>query len=173
MHNVRYDFSSCHVDVPTLLAKEIADWGKVHISDEEIYVTYEDPTFGREDEIHITVLYGIHTDNYDEVKSILENAGPAKIILGKTEVFSNPFKFDVLMIEAFSNELIYLNNKLREQLKFTNNYMQYNPHVTVSYVKKGKGWKHRGVNLWEGQEFVCNYAVFSAKNGVKQRISLA
>jgi 2'-5' RNA ligase len=168
MHNVKYDFSSCHVDVPNPLAEEIIKWGKENVGDDDIYVTSHDPTFGREDEIHITILYGIHTDDPEEIRPILENAGPVTIRLGKVDVFTNPFKFDVVMIEVISEDLSRLHWQIRERLPSTYKYDRYNPHVTISYVKKGKGWRHRGIDLWEGREFVCNYSIFSAKNGVKK-----
>lgn len=172
MRNVRYDFSSCHVDVPSPLAEEIAEWGRQQVSDEDIYVTHKDPTFGREDEIHITILYGIHTESPELVRSLLEGQGPVTVELGEVDVFTNPFKFDVVMIEAYSDDLCRLNELLQEKVKFTNKYPIYNPHVTIAYVKKGKGWKHRGLDLWKGKSFMCHYAIFSSKDGTKERIAL-
>jgi 2'-5' RNA ligase len=172
MHNVRYDYSSCHINVPPLLAEDIINWGRSEVSDDDLYVTHKEPTFGREDEIHITILYGIHSENGNQIRSALEGAGPVKVVLGKTEVFTNPYKFDVVMIEAQSDDLVQLNLILQEKVSFSNKYPIYNPHVTIAYVKKNKGWKHRGISLWEGKEFTCYYAVFSSKNGIKERIIL-
>lgn len=70
MHNVRYDYSSCHINVPSPLNQEIIEWGRAQVADEDLYVTQRDPTFGREDEIHITVLYGLHSENSDAVRRI-------------------------------------------------------------------------------------------------------
>lgn len=172
MHNVRYDYSSCHIDVPKPLADEIIEWGRLEVSDEDLYVTQRDPTFGREDEIHATILYGLHADNIDQVKPFLAGTGPIKVRLGSVDVFTNPFKFDVVMIDVYSSGLVKLNEKLQTHLKHTSKYPVYNPHVTIAYVKKGKGWKHRGAALWEGEEFTCDYAVFSSKNGTKERVAL-
>jgi 2'-5' RNA ligase len=172
MQNVCYDFSSCHVDVPQPLANEIVKWGRAEIDDDDLYVTQHDPTFGREDEIHITILYGLHAEQPDQIRAILEHTGPVRVKLGKTDVFTNPHKFDVVMIEVESEDLAYLNDLLQQHVKFTNRHPIYSPHVTIAYVKKGRGWKHREVAKWEGREFVCNYAVFSSKNGSKERIVL-
>ncbi len=172
MLNVKYDYSSVHVDVPLPLAGDIVEWGKRQVLDDDVYVTQKDPTFGREDEIHVTILYGLHTDRSDQVLKLLENHGPIKAKLGKVGVFTNPYKFDVVMIEVVSPDLVVLNNILHKNVKYTNKYGEYHPHVTIAYVKKGKGWKYTGLSQWENQEFICNYAVFSSKDGTKQKFSL-
>jgi 2'-5' RNA ligase len=172
MHNVRYDFSSCHIEVPQHLTDEIIEWGKTDVFDEDLYVNHRDPFHaGREDEIHITVLYGIHSELSDKVKPLIVGPEPIKVRLGATDVFSNPVKYDVVMIDVYSEELVKLHEKLQSQIKHTSKYPIYNPHITIAYVKKGKGWKHRGISLWEGKEFTCNCVVFSSKNGTKERIT--
>lgn len=171
MKNTQYDFSSAHVDLPTSLASEIQNWGNNKISDDHIFVSQTDPSFGREDEMHITVLYGIHSEKPDQVKKFVKD-GEIKVTLGKVEVFSNPLKFDVVVISVESPDLVDLNEKMRKDIEYTNKYSEYKPHVTVAYVKKGKGWQHQGYDKWEGKNFLCDYIVFSSKNGSKERISL-
>lgn len=172
MHNTRYDFSSVHVDVPLPLAMEIVEWGRRNVIDDELYVSSKDPTYGREDEIHVTILYGVHSESSEQVKSLLFEQGPITAKLGKIQVFTNPFKFDVVMIEVISPDLTRLNAILEQDVKFTNKYSSYNPHVTIAYVKKGKGWKHCGTPLWHGRKFTCEYVVFSSKAGFKEKITL-
>jgi 2'-5' RNA ligase len=172
MHNVRYDFSSCHVDVPPTLADEIIEWGRAHVTDEDIFVTQADPTFGREDEIHVTILYGMHCEYPDLVRSLLEKTGPIQVTLGKVDIFTNPPKFDVVMIDVYSEDLRHLHETLCDKVRHTSKHTIYNPHVTIAYVKKNRGWPYVGFDRWQGREFFCNYAVFSSKNGSKERISL-
>jgi 2'-5' RNA ligase len=172
MLNVKYDFSSVHVEVEHPLADEIINWGKRQVPDEDIYVTQKDPTFGREDEIHITVLYGIHSDNPKKSIDLISNLGSIKGKLGKVNVFTNPIKFDVVMIEVVSNELCKLNEVLHNNITYTNKYGKYHPHITVAYVKKGKGWKYSGSSNWENKEFTCNFGVFSSKDGTKHKFTL-
>lgn len=172
MLNVKYDYSSVHVDVPNPLAKEIIDWGKLQVSDDDIFVTHNDPTFGREDEIHVTILYGLHSNSSKEAQELLAQTGPITVKLGKVDIFTDPFKFDVVMIEVISEDLRQLNNLLQTNVKFTNKYGAYKPHITIAYVKKGKGKKHKGLTCWQGVEFNCDYAVFSSKDGFKQKILL-
>lgn len=167
MQNTKYEYSSVHIDVPTLLANDIILWGKENVTDEEIFVAQQDPSFGREDEIHATILYGLQDENPDQVINILSKEKPIKAKLGATRIFSNPLKFDVVVIHVISKDLRRLNQKLSENVKYTNRYGTYNPHVTIAYVKKGKGWQHAGCEKWSGKEFVCDLAVFSSKNGKK------
>lgn len=172
MRNVRYDYSSCHVDVPSPYAEEIVAWGREAIPDDDLFVTQRAPTFGREDEVHITILYGIHGESADPVRKLMEGFGPVRVDLGSVAVFSNPLKFDVVVIEAFSDDLCRLNDLLQRNVKFTNKYTYYNPHVTVAYVQKGKGWKYYETRNWSGHSFHCETAVFSSKNGSKELILL-
>lgn len=171
MRNVKYDFSSCHIELPTSLAEDIINWGRTEVHDDDLYVTQKDPTFGREDEMHITILYGIYSDSPDQIKTLIKGFGPIKVELGSIDVFSNNYKFDVVMIDVYSQDLRELNKELESQIKHKSKYPVYTPHVTIAYVKKGKGWKYRGNKKWEGKQFTCNHVVFSSKNGGKERIA--
>jgi 2'-5' RNA ligase len=172
MLNVKYDFSSVHVDVPPTLADSIIQWGKKQIKDEDIYVSAKEATLGRENEIHATVLYGIHSSSADQSIKLLKDTGPIKAKLGKTGIFIKPRSYDVIMIEIESSDLNRLNELLIKNIKHTNKYGLYKPHVTIAYVKKGKAWKHVNNLDWCGMEFTCDEAVFSSKNGSKHRFSL-
>jgi hypothetical protein len=172
MFNVKYDFSCIHVNVPSTLAADIMAWGKTQVVDDDIFVTQKDPTFGREDEIHTTILYGIHSESPDQSTKLLSNCGPITATLGKVSVFTNPPKYDVVMIEVKSPDLCRLNELVSKNIPHTNRYGAYKPHITVAYVKKGRGWKHFGINQWSGIEFQCTDAVFSSKNGTKYQFFL-
>lgn len=170
MQNSHFDYSSTHIEPPVDLGDDITAWGRKHVSDDDIYVSLQDFTYGREDEIHVTVLYGIHSEHPDQLRTLLAGEKPVHAQLGEVRVFSNAFKFDVLVVEVFSQDLIRLNKKLTKHMSYTNKYETYNPHLTIAYVKKGKGWKFSGYARWKGRKFVCDYVVFSSKNGTKERI---
>jgi 2'-5' RNA ligase len=171
MKNTQYDYSSVHVDVPTELAEDIISWGSQKIPDSEIFVSQTEPSFGREDEMHVTILYGIHSETSEQVRKLITDK-PLKVKLGKIDVFTNPQKFDVVVIGIDSPDLCDFNEKMKDDIEYTNKYSEYKPHITIAYVKKGKGWKHKGNNKWEGKEFSCDKIVFSSKNGTKERIIL-
>jgi 2'-5' RNA ligase len=172
MKNVSYDFSSVHIDLPKSLADEIMAWGKKHIHDNDIFVSQSDPNFGREDEIHATVLYGIHSDKSDQVRELVKDEKPLSVKLDKIEVFDNPPNFDVVVIKVVSEDMNRLNTLFSQKIKHTNKYKEFRPHVTVAYVKKGKGYKHKKVKDWIGREFKANYLVFSSTKGTKEKIFL-
>lgn len=167
MQNVKYDFSCVHVNLPFQLSNEIIRWGETHIVNEDVFISHKDPTFGREDEIHTTILYGIHSESPKQVCNTLKGLGPIKAQLGKLNVFTNPFHFDVVMIEVISNDLCKLNDLLSQKIKHTNKYGVYKPHTTIAYVKKNKGLKYLGIDKFQGIEFTCSNYIFSSKNGTK------
>lgn len=171
MHNVKYDFSSTHIDVPEPLAGELVRWSKENISDSDIFVSLTDPSFGREDEMHVTVLYGIHSDGSEQTQKVIKGHQPVHAELGEVDVFPNE-KFDVVVVKVNSPELHELNEKLEEKLEFTNKYKKYRPHVTLAYVKKGRGWKYHGSEVWKGRKFKANYLVFSSTKGTKEKLPL-
>lgn len=172
MLNVKYDFSSVHIDVPLSLSDDIIRWGKKEVTDEDIYATQKEPSFGREDEIHITILYGIHNSRPDQVAKLLRNNGPINVRLGKIGVFTNPLKYDVVMIEVDSPDLHKLYNLLDKGVAHSNRYNVYSPHVTIAYVKKGRAWDYYGIDKWVGTEFSMNHVIFSSKNGIKHQIDI-
>jgi 2'-5' RNA ligase len=172
MQNVKYDYSSTHIDVPEPLASELIDWGKKKIKDADIFVSQTDTSFGREDEMHVTVLYGIHSDLPDEVTKIVSGQNKISVKLGDIDVFTNPEKFDVVVVKVISDDLNDLNEKLTKHVEFTNKYKEYKPHITLAYVKKGKGWKYHGLDKWRGKEFDTDYVIFSSKNGTKQKLKV-
>lgn len=171
MKNVKYDYSSIHVDLPKEISDDIIQWGRKEISDREIFVMPRDPGLGREDEIHTTVLYGLHSDTPEQVEKLVKGEDSPKVRLGKIEVFTESEKYDVVVIHVISNDLRKLNKLLKEKVPYTNKYSSYRPHVTIAYVKKGKGWKFRGINKWDGKEFTCDSLVFSSTNGTKHKIT--
>lgn len=172
MQNVKYEYSSVHIDVPDPLANDMILWSNKKIKDSDIFVSQSDQHFGREDEMHVTVLYGIHSDTSEEVAKIASSQKSITVKLGEIDVFSNPDKFDVVVVKVISDDLHELNEHLTKQIEFTNKYKEYKPHITLAYVKKGKGWKYHGLDHWKDQEFTTDYIVFSSKNGVKQKLSL-
>ena len=165
-----YDFSSIHVPIPDPLASEIIHWGTTKLRDENIYMY--DGTLGREDEIHATVLYGLHSESSQQTKELMQNEPPFVVKLGKLKVFSNDTRFDVVYIEAECDRLIELNKKLKKNVTYTTRYSRYEPHITIAYIKKDRGWKLYGASNFVGRDFECSYLIFSSKNGTKENVPM-
>jgi len=167
---VKYDFSSTQVNLPTRISNRIIAWGKEQIADEDVYEVGE--KFGREDEIHVTVLYGLHDEEPDGTREVVEKERPIVLELGEVTAFTNNPKFDVIKITVISPDLRRINKRLKESLEFTSDYPKYQPHCTIAYVKKGTADQYTGMAPFKGEKIKLDHLVFSSKNGEKTRIRL-
>ena len=155
-----------------MLSHDILQWSHEFISDDMLYVHPHDLTFGREDEIHTTVLYGLHTNDYHKIKKILAKEKPVYCTLGNVSLFqSSPF-FDVLKIDVHSKDLHKLNILLESRLKTTPMYPSYIPHVTIAYVNKGAARQFTDSAEFAGRTFTATEVIFSSKNGVRTILPL-
>ena len=162
-----YDFSSVHIDLPVRLSENIIDWGKHHIPDNTLFKNPKDPSFGREDEIHITILYGIHSEFPDQSVAVLKKENPINITLGEINLFTSSKLFDVVYIKVISEDLERLNEKLKNKISYTNCYETYVPHVTIAYVKKDMGWDLKDHQEFADIDFTSENYVFSSKKGIR------
>lgn len=134
------------------------------IDDEDIYDNKE-KEFGREDEPHITLLYGLHDDIPDEdIEKVIKSLKPPKITLQKISAFEN--EFDVLKFDVESEDLHKMNKKFTE-FPHTNDYPNYHPHATIAYLKSGTADKYMD-DLDEPIEVESNKIVYSKPNGTKK-----
>lgn len=130
---------------------------------------------GRETEPHLTVKYGLHTSNANEVRGVLADQEPVQVILGKVSVFpaAGDHLFDVVKVEADSPQLQALNQKIAAALPHTDSYPAYQPHITLAYVKPGEGAKYAGADLGlDGLVLTLNQLTFSNPDGEKTLIAL-
>ena len=140
------------------------------IEADELYEEEDDKSYGLEDEPHVTVLYGIHSDEVDdeEVLDLIENMNwkqPIKI--GKPSLFENE-KYDVLKLEANADWLNKANKELCENLPYSSDFPDYNAHVTIAYLRPGTG-KKVVERLGEfGTEISPNRMVYSLPSGEKK-----
>jgi hypothetical protein len=123
----------------------IKNWDEIlnMIDKDDLYVVGNE--FGKETDCHITILYGFHDDvSAEDVKNLLNNniKFPIKVKLTGISVFNNP-EFDVVKIDIESEDLVNLNT-LVKKLPYTSDFPQYQPHITIAYVKPGMGSKYVG-----------------------------
>jgi 2'-5' RNA ligase len=123
---------------------------------------------GLEDEPHITVKYGLLTDDPREVKALLAGANPVQVRFGSLSVFEHNGgdsydQHDVLKITVDSDSLISLHNLLESNLDHTTTFPDYVPHVTIGYLKPGRGAKYAEElqNNLEDQTATFDRLVFS------------
>ena len=166
-----YEYSSVQVNVPQVVAEKVIKWGNANVEDEELYGA-EDPVLGREGEIHITILYGLHSVYPQKVKHEVERITSFYVALGETSVFTTNPNFDVVKIDAFGNYLYYLNSRLKNNTENSQCFPSYKPHVTIAYVKKGAADHLVGRSDFVGINWRVNTIVFSSRNGQKTPIRL-
>jgi 2'-5' RNA ligase len=143
------------------------------ITEDEIYEEDEDRSYGFEDEPHVTILYGIHSDkvSIDEVlKSVIGLDWKQPVRIGNLGLFENE-KYDVLKLKAEAQWLNSANRKLCNTLPYSNDYPDYNAHVTVAYLKPGKG-KEILERIGEiNMKATPNKMVYSLPDGEKKEVT--
>ena len=159
-----HEFSSTQVNLSGSIAEKIADFAR-RIPDADL------ADDGREDQPHITVKYGLHGDNADEVRTALAGEKPIKVTFGKVSLFKTNDDYDVVKVDIDSPDLHRLNKKIAE-LPHTDTFPDYKPHATIAYVKKGKGEAYEGSRFLNGQVVRLNSMVFSDKNRNQVEIQL-
>ena len=171
--NQQRDFSSTQINLPKAITNEIIAFSKEHIPDSFLYQkennAYDD--YGREINSHVTILYGLKDEDPDAAKKILEQQRPVVLKLGRISAFDTNDEYDVIKIDVNSPDLHKL-HKLLKALPFHNDYPRYQPHVTIAYVKKGKGKRIIGNGTFDGEIIKTNKVVFSSLNGDKTEIEL-
>lgn len=121
---------------------------------------------GRENRPHVTVKYGIHADDVDDVRKAVAGFGAVQIKLGKTSLFAaaDGRDYDVVKIDVEGDALRALNGRISTSLECTDTHPTYNPHVTIAYVKAGLGKKYVGATTVEGQTLSLHRLIFSSKD---------
>lgn len=161
-----HSFSSTQFNLPAELADAVRGLA-LSIHDDDLA---ED---GREMEPHVTVKYGLHTDDANDVRDAVYGEPPVAIQLGKCSIFERRDKssqrggseWDVVKIEVISESIRDLNAKISERLTCTDTFPDYKPHITIAYVKPGLGEKYaRTLNALEGRTATFDRLVFSNKN---------
>jgi 2'-5' RNA ligase len=165
-----YKLSSTSVHLPDKLAKDVYSWGKENVPDEILYT--DDPSMGREDEIHVTVFYGIESSKPDEVQELLKDTPAFECRLGLLTAFKDAETHDVLKIDVESPELVRLHYLIEESVDNKNTRPTYQAHVTIAYLKKGNIDKYLGEDYFRGKTFKVTEIVFSSKDHIETKISL-
>jgi len=126
---------------------------------------------GKEDNPHVTALYGLHTGSAETARDHISDVESFEITLGKISKFTTSDEHDVLKIDIESKRLREIHSLLKE-LPHTLTYKSYNPHLTLSYVNKGSCEDLVGSDLFDGKKFIVNSLVFSSKTEDKTSIKL-
>ena len=134
----------------------------------------EDAITGIPNEMHITVKYGLLTEDINEVMGALAGTQPFTVTLGRASVFHND-KESVVKLGVESRELREFHNKVCKGLKNVNLHPEFRPHVTVAYVIKREDdpYYYRAFfsDEFQGRTFEVGQVIFSSAGGQKSLIS--
>jgi hypothetical protein len=111
--------------------------GRTAIPPQILYTDPNDPTFGYDTEPHVTLKYGFEPDlGKMNVAKILQGMKPFNIILKALNLFEND-KFDVVKFEVQKCPILTELRRRCDGYPNSDSYPDYNPHMTLAYVKKG------------------------------------
>jgi len=151
------EYTSCIMaDISAKTSQEIKLYQKEIIS-EDILVGQ-----GFEEHIHITIKYGLATDDVNLIKAFLKNEPPIKVKLGDIGFFKKNPDFDVVIVKVESQDLENLNKRISETFSHRDTYKGYTPHLTLAYVEKGKAARFAGDKHFSGKEITIDQISFSS-----------
>lgn len=130
----------------------------------------EGEEYGLQSDFHVTVLYGIHETSPKSTFDLLQGESEFFVSLGDVTLFENE-NYDVLKIDVTSGELRRLNLEVRKSVEYTSKFNDYKPHITLAYLKKGKGSLYLS-SIFRGTKMRVGEMVFSASGGKKTSLFL-
>lgn len=152
------------VFMPEQLASEIITGLQSRIKPEDLVELELEP--------HVTIRYGFGPKvSPEDFLPFVEDASPIKLTLLEPSIFHNDH--DVLKLNIFSDCLGKLNAAVGELDLPGETYTEYEPHLTLAYLKKGTGWKYAGdprLAMLLGRDVVLDTVVYS--DAEKKRTTL-
>jgi len=147
-----HDYSNTQIEVPPEVSKKVVAFSK-KIPEEELYIDPEDPSYGRDEDPHITVRYGLETNDPSSLEKAFSNFGSIEVKLGKISTFETD-EYDVVKIDVNSEDLKRANELVGEVEEVPGEtYKDYRPHLTIAYVRKGQGQKYVGEDSFQDLGF--------------------
>ena len=167
------EYACVMADIPKEISQEIVEFGVRNVKDGDIYM--KDGLLGRELDSHITIKYGIISDDFKEIEKLFKGIKQFKATLGEVKHFSpEEREFDVLTVSVESKDLSDMNEKITKEIKCATGLPsdEYHPHVTIAYIKKGKCKELYSNKEFMGKEIIIDSVEFSPVKGDKISIEL-
>ena len=183
-----------------MIEVDVKNWKEIcsYIQPEDVYYDPQDPTYGIQENPHVTLFYGFHkevtteqvSDIIDDVMYEWRNQGledfdyndvsdriaiehasdkPIEIEIDGIDIFENE-KFDVVKFNVVKTDILQKLFDALSKLPNSNEYPDYKPHMTIAYVKSGTGKKY--VKPVYKHKFESNTLCYSKPNGEKVYIEI-
>ena len=141
------------------------------IRPEDIFTVESNEMYGFETEPHCTLLYGLQPEvTVDQVAKKLEGIKFGECKAYNLSLFENE-DYDVLKFDMEGDNLHNANKALTE-LPYSTDYPDYMPHMTVAYLKPGKGAEYLRILNSQEHSLKPLHIVYSMTDGSKQKIDL-
>ena len=99
----------------------------------------EDANYGLEKECHVTIVFGLENDvTVSDLKKHLSPLKDYRALLTSITKFENE-EYDVLKVDVKCPKAEESNKLIRDNFKTHNKFKDYHAHMTIAYLKKGKG----------------------------------
>ena len=135
--NREYAFLMVDYETPSI----IKDLQK-KIPSRELYTEENNEDYGLEKQSHVTLVPCLDNDiDIDKMKSYLKPINEYDIVLTDISKFECE-KFDVLKCAVKSKALKDTNKEIVDKFETHSEYKDYNPHMTIAYMKKGMADKY-------------------------------
>lgn len=125
---------------------------------------------------HVTVRYGLESDDVAGVRKYLSGLKPFDAELGPTEKFPPSTYSDgaaIIQAPVNSPELHEINAELEKHGEFSKpSFSSYKPHATVAYVKPEKADRYVGMNVTKGKKFKVKSIDITDRNGGSETVPL-
>jgi len=151
-----------------MLSADIPDWDKLTsraINEKDIYNDGTDE-YGYEHKPHITVIFGLHDNEIVDkslIHNIIKDMPQMTFYVNEIGVFENADNdkpFDVVKFDIKPTQQLLNNRDKFLELPNTQTFPDYHPHMTIGYVNKGEGRKHKRI-LKKPIKFRFNQGVYS------------
>ena len=126
-------------------------------------------TYGMEMEPHVTVAPCLRNNvKLDNLKPFLHSLEEYRLELTNLNVFENKL-FDVLVCDVKKCEVLHSTNaEIADKYKLNTSFDDFNSHITVAYLKKGKGGEYAKLKFPESVTMKPKCFAFSHYEGEKR-----
>lgn len=156
----KHEYACLMADITDALKERILAWNFANIPDADLYT---EEGHGRELKPHVTLKYGLLDEDPEMFFKDLPNK-PITFTLGAVSRFDTNPEYDVLKIDVTSPELSELHKLISDKYPNEDSFPEYQPHLTLAYVKKGAGKQVEGNTSFDNiaDKFVT--VLFTNKN---------